>query len=245
MKTCITVIVLCPLFFASAATRPSKFEVDTLKTSGGDLSITCIGHGTLMFQFGGKTIHVDPVGRYADYSKMPKADLILITHEHGDHLDQEAIHQISHKETALILTAACAKQLGRGTVMKNGDTKTVEGLKIEAVPAYNIVHERKPGQPFHPKGIGNGYVVTFGDLRVYIAGDTENVPEMANLKEIDVAFLPMNVPYTMTPKMVADAVRMFHPKIVYPYHFGETDPSELVRLLGGNPDIEVRIRRMN
>ena len=128
--------------------------------------------------------------------------------------------------------------------MKNGDEKIVQEMKIEAVPAYNIIHERKPGQPFHPKGVGNGYVITFGDHRVYVAGDTENVPEMADLIGIDVAFLPMNLPYTMTPKMVAAAVRTIKPKIVYPYHFGNTDTSELIQLLKGVRGVEIRIRKM-
>jgi L-ascorbate metabolism protein UlaG (beta-lactamase superfamily) len=118
------------------------------------------------------------------------------------------------------------------------------GLKIEAVPAYNIVHKRSSGQPFHPRGVGNGYIVAFGDKRVYVAGDTENTPEMKKLTDVDVAFLPMNLPYTMTPEMVADAARAFRPRIVYPYHYGQTDTSELVRLLGGEEDIEVRIRQM-
>jgi len=127
--------------------------------------------------------------------------------------------------------------------MKNGDVNTVEGLTVEAVPAYNIIHQRAPGMPFHPKGMGNGYVITFGDVRVYIAGDTENIPEMKGLKNIDIAFLPMNVPYTMTPEMVADAAKAFNPKILYPYHFSETDTSKIVDLLK-NEKIEVRIRSM-
>jgi L-ascorbate metabolism protein UlaG (beta-lactamase superfamily) len=219
-------------------------ERDAIATSAGELEITFVGHGTLMFRFQGKVIHVDPVGRYADYAKMPKADLILVTHEHGDHLDPSAIEKIATEETPIVLTEACAKRIGRGVVMKNGDVKTVQGLKIEAVPAYNVVHMRRPGIPFHPKGAGNGYVITFGDKRVYVAGDTENVPEMAALEKIDVAFLPMNVPYTMTPEMVADAVHTIQPKIVYPYHFGNTDPSKLVDLLKGVKGVEVRVRKM-
>lgn len=128
--------------------------------------------------------------------------------------------------------------------MKNNEVKTVKGLPIEAVPAYNIVHMRSPGNPFHPKGVGNGYVITFNDTKVYVAADTENIPEMKELSGIDVAFLPMNLPYTMTPEMVADAARMFNPKILYPYHFGETDTSKLVDLLKDDKEIEVRIRDM-
>jgi L-ascorbate metabolism protein UlaG (beta-lactamase superfamily) len=230
----------------SLAATPSgsdRFETDVLPTSQGDLRMTFIGHGTLMFEFGGLVIHVDPVGQYADYSKLPKADLILVTHEHGDHLDPAVIEKISKDDTALVLSEACAKRVRKGTVMKNGDVKTVRGLRIEAVPAYNIVHMRRSGQPFHPKGVGNGYVILFGQTRVYVAGDTENVPEMAKLAGVDIAFLPMNVPYTMTPEMVAAAARVLKPKILYPYHFGDTDTSKLVELLKGE-EIEVRIRRL-
>jgi len=229
---------------AKQAMEEKKFEEDTIKTDRGDLKITFIGHGTLMFDYLGKIIHIDPWTRLADYSKMPKVDLILLTHEHGDHLDTEAISTIRQEQTKLVLTEACTQKVTGGIVMKNGDVKTVDGLKIEAVPAYNIVHKRSNGQPFHPKGRGNGYVVTFSDTKVYIAGDTENIPEMKELKKIDIAFLPMNVPYTMTPEMVADAAKAFEPKILYPYHYGQTDPNELVELLKDSENIEVRIRKM-
>ncbi|MBC8229773.1 MBL fold metallo-hydrolase [bacterium] len=217
-------------------------EEDIIKTSDGELNITFIGHGTLMFAFGGKIIHLDAVSREADYTKMPKAELILVTHEHGDHLDPKAIKVIRKEKTEMVLTKICAKEVKGGIVMKNGDVNTVLGLKIEAVAAYNIIHKRDNGRPFHPKGAGNGYVITFGDKRVYVAGDTENTPEMKKLKDIDIAFLPMNRPYTMTPQMVADAAKAFKPKILYPYHFGNTDTSELVKLLKDEKEIEVRIR---
>jgi len=222
----------------------SSSETDVIQTSQGDLKITFIGHGTLMFTFGDKVIHVDPWGKLADYSKLPKADVILLTHEHPDHLDLDAIRKIKTDKTVLILTKICADKVGSGQVMKNGDATTVTGLKIEAVPAYNLVHMRNPGQPYHPKGAGNGYVITFGDKRVYVAGDTENTPEMKGLKEIDVAFLPMNLPYTMTPEMVADAAKAFKPKILYPYHTGDTDLSKLTSLMKGVDGVEVRLRKM-
>jgi L-ascorbate metabolism protein UlaG (beta-lactamase superfamily) len=222
----------------------TQFETDVIETSDGDLQITFLGHGTLMFTFGGEVIHVDPYSKVADYAQLPKADLILITHGHGDHMDADALAHIRTKDTDVILTAAAARQVQGGLVMRNGDVREVRGLSIEAVPAYNIVHKRDNGQPFHPKGEGNGYVVTFGDKRVYIAGDTENIPEMKGLEDIYLAFLPMNLPYTMTPDMVADAAQMFEPEIVYPYHYGDTDTAELVKLLRGRQDIEVRIRDM-
>ena len=240
----VTVCIVVTAFAAVAQEKEKKFEVDTIKTSAGDLKITFIGHGSLMFTFGKKVIHVDPVMREADYSKLPKADLILITHEHGDHLDPKALQILRTEKTAVVLTEICAKQVKGGIVMKNGDTKTLLGLEIKAVPAYNIVHMRGPNMPYHPKGDGNGYVVTFGDKRVYIAADTENTPEMKALKKIDIAFLPMNLPYTMTPAMVADAAKAFKPKVLYPYHYGDTDTSKLVALMKEVKGVEVRIRKM-
>jgi len=229
---------------AGAVNGAGKFEKDAIKTGAGDLEITFIGHGTLMFTFGGQVIHVDPVGQYADYRKLPKADLILITHEHRDHLDPKAVEILRRPDTKIVLTEVGASQLAGGTVMKNGEVKTVAGLTIQAVPAYNLVHKRPGGEPFHPKGKDNGYIITFGDQRVYVAGDTENTPEMKALKGIDIAFLPMNLPYTMTPEMVADAAKAFKPKILYPYHYGKTDTAKLVDLLKDSKEIEVRIRPM-
>lgn len=243
-KTLILSINVLSLIIVFSAFAQKEFETDTIKTSGGDLKITFIGHGTLIFTFGGKVIHVDPYSTLADYNRLPKADLIFVTHEHRDHLDLKALNMVRTEKTVVVLTETCAKQLQGGIVMMNGDVKTVEGFKIEAVPAYNIVHKRDTGQPFHPKGVGNGYIMTFADKRVYVAGDTENVPEMKSLKNVDIAFLPMNLPYTMTPEMVAEAVKAFKPKILYPYHFGETDTSKVVNLLRGTPEIEVRIRNM-
>ena len=244
MKTLLLLANLLPVIVAVSAFAQGKFETDMIKTSAGDLRITFIGHGTLMFNFEGKVIHVDPYSTLAHYATLPKADLILLTHEHRDHLDLAALNAVRTEKTVVVLTEACAKQVQGGILMMNGDVKTVEGLKIEAVPAYNIVHKRDTGQPFHPKGVGNGYIITFGDRRVYVAGDTENIPEMKGLKNIDIAFLPMNLPYTMTPEMLADAAKTFKPKILYPYHFGETDTSKVVSLLKGTPEIEVRIRKM-
>lgn len=221
-----------------------RFEMDTIATKTGELKITFIGHATLMFDYGGKVVHVDPWARLADYSKLPKADLVLITHEHQDHLDPKAVAAIRGDNTKVVLTKACADKVPGGIIMKNGDVQTVQGFKVEAVPAYNIVQKRPDGEPFHPKGVGDGYVVTFGETRVYVAGDTENTPEMKKLQKIDIAFLPMNLPYTMTPAMVADAAKAFKPKVLYPYHYGDTDPNELVKLLKDSKDTEVRIRKM-
>ena len=220
------------------------FESEFLDRSPTSPEITFIGHGTLMFRQGATVIHVDPWGQLADYGKLPKADLVLVTHEHRDHLDLQAIEAVRKDSTVIVTPETAAKQIKGAVVMKNGDVKTFLGIPVEAVPAYNLVHMRSPGTPYHPKGAGNGYIITFTFRRVYIAGDTENTPEMKALKDIYAAFLPMNLPFTMTPEMVADAERAFRPKILYPYHFGETDVQKLVTLLKDEKGIEVRIRKM-
>lgn len=244
MKTSYFFLISVFLKFTLAMGQQA-FESDTIQTSSGILTMTFIGHGTLMFTFNDVVIHIDPVGRYADYAQMPEADLILVTHHHGDHLDPDAIGKILKDETLIICSGSCLDKLPDALVMKNGDMKPVLNLNIQAVPAYNIVHKRSNGEPFHPVGVGNGYVIAFGDKKIYVAGDTENVPEMADLDDIYCAFLPMNIPYTMTPEMVRDAVDLFHPTILYPYHYGDTDVNELIELLENREDVEVRIRKLN
>jgi L-ascorbate metabolism protein UlaG (beta-lactamase superfamily) len=243
MKILLLLVGVFAMFAPTAEAAP-VYQIDSLPTSEGPIEITFIGHGSLMFNFADKKIYVDPVSDLADYGAFPKADIILITHEHKDHLDPKALGILRTDKTQVVLTEACAQEVTGGMIMHNGDAQTVMGLKIEAVPAYNIVHMRSEGQPFHPKGRGNGYVLTFGDKRVYVAGDTENIPEMKLLKAIDVAFLPMNLPYTMTPEMVADAAKGFRPKVLYPYHYGDTDTSKISDLLKDETDIEVHIRNM-
>jgi L-ascorbate metabolism protein UlaG (beta-lactamase superfamily) len=233
--------LLLPLVAVAA---PPAFEKDTIPTSAGPLQVTFVGHGTLVFEHGGKVIHVDPWTKLADYGALPKADLVLVTHAHQDHLDLAAIAAVRQPGTKIVVAPACEGKVEGATVLRNGEKATFEGFPVEAVPAYNVVAKRPDGTPFHPKGQGNGYVVTFGATRVYVAGDTEDTPEMKSLERIDVAFLPMNLPYTMTPETVADAVRAFHPKVLYPYHFGETDTARLVDLLKETKGTEVRIRKM-
>jgi len=232
-------------FLSLTISAQNKFEKDIIPTSAGNLEITFLGHGTLMFELNGKIIHIDPFSNVADYSLLPKADLLLITHEHGDHLDVKAVTQIKKDNTEIISTEKCAPSLPGAIVMHNGDSKNILGITVEAVPAYNIKNGPAAGQVFHPKGQGNGYILTIGDKRFYIAGDTENTPEMKSLKNIDVAFLPMNLPYTMTPEMAADAAKVFRPKILYPYHFGDTDTQKLIDLMINEKGIEIRIRKMS
>jgi L-ascorbate metabolism protein UlaG (beta-lactamase superfamily) len=222
----------------------STFETDLIPTTAGNLSITFLGHASLLMIFNGKYIFIDPFGEMADYSNLPKADIVISTHEHFDHLDPNALKAIRSSTTVMILNLAGARQTGDGIAMRNGEIKEIAGLRIEAVPAYNIEHKRSDGQPFHPKGVGNGYILTFGETRIYIAGDTENIPEMKDLKDISIAFLPMNLPYTMTSEMVAEATKTIQPHILYPYHYGKTDVRELVNLLKSEKNIEVRIRKL-
>ncbi len=214
------------------------FESDVFDTARGQVRITFIGHGTLMIEFGVKVIHVDPVSREADYSKFPRADIILITHEHQDHYDQRAVDSISKPETELILNPSVGQKSNGGTILKNGESAMVQGIPVRAVPAYNTTAGRSR---FHPKGRDNGYIIDLGGLLIYIAGDTEKISEMTALKEIDIAFLPVNQPYTMTPKQAIEAAMMFKPKILYPYHYGETDVSGIENALKGS-GIEVRVR---
>lgn len=227
---------------AQTANSVIAFEKDTFNTSKGNLVITFIGHATLMIEAGKQVIHIDPVSQQADYSILPKGDIILITHEHGDHLDKKALSLITKPQTKTVVSQSCKGLIDKAQVMLNGEEIITGDVKVEAVPAYNIVNKRN-GIAYHPKGNGNGYVITYGGKRIYIGGDTENIPEMADLKKIDIAFLPMNLPYTMTPQMVADGAKSFMPGILYPYHFGDTDPRLLVGLLNDTP-IKVRIRKM-
>ena len=244
------VIALLPLVLlllcadATTVTAAEGPPTDRIATSAGPLDLTFLGHGTLMLTFKDTVLHVDPYGKVADYAALPRADLVLLTHDHADHLDQAALALVRTPVTDIVLPPVCADRVQGGLILKNGETRTVRGITVTAVPAYNLVHRRDNGEPFHPRGAGNGYLLDFGDTRLYVAGDTENIPEMAALKDVDIAFLPMNLPYTMTPEMVADAARAFRPRILYPYHYGDTDPQRLVELLRDQPDIEVRIRPM-
>ena len=243
IKTTIILLVLSDLVLFGQ----KKFEQDIVPTSDGNLKIIFIGHGSLMFEFNEKIIYLDPIISETEYNSMPDADLILITHSHSDHLNVKSIEALYKKETEIIVTEKGLSMLQKSEstkVLTNGSETIAKGFKINAIPAYNMVNKRPDGSPFHPKGEGNGYIIQFGDKKVLIAGDTENIPEIKSLKGIDIAFLPMNLPYTMTPAMVADAVKEFKPKILYPYHFGETNTSELLELLKNVKEVEVRIREM-
>lgn len=218
-------------------------EYDKVNTAAGNVVMNFIGHGSLMFRLDTFSIYIDPVSSSGDYKNLPRADVILVTHEHSDHLDLNLISELKRPGTLVFSSVKATEKLPWAMAMKPGDRQEVNGIVIEAVHAYNIINMRAPGQPFHPKGSGVGYILTIGGKRFYIAGDTENTPEMKALTDIEVAFLPMNLPYTMTPEMVADAARAFKPRILYPYHFGDTNTDELSMLLKGS-GIEVRIRNL-
>jgi L-ascorbate metabolism protein UlaG (beta-lactamase superfamily) len=239
-------LMFCSASFATDQYRGPNTAIE--ETSAGPLAITPIYHASVMFEWNGKVVHIDPWSR-GDYSDKPKADLILITHQHPDHLDIPLIEKLLKPGTILLVTSKVAEQLAQHewaaqpnyTVMANGDTGEFLGIGVKAVPAYNIVHERAPGVKFHPKGEGNGYVLTFGNKTVYIAGDTEFIPEMKELKGIDIAFLPCNLPYTMDLDEVVRAVRAIKPHIFYPYHYSQTDVSKLPGMLADVPEIKVRV----
>ncbi len=245
MSRMILIVLILGLGFAGLAAALGKSEQDAIPTSQGNLVLTFLGHASLVMEIGGRVIHVDPFGEVADYGRLAKADLVLVTHDHFDHMDPKALAAIRKAGTEVVAAESCAGKIKGAVILGNWETTTALGFTIEAVAAYNIVNRRPDGAPFHPKGAGNGYIVTVGDKRIYIAGDTENTPEMKALKNIDVAFLPMNLPYTMSPEMVADAAKAFRPAVLYPYHYGQTDTSGLVKLLQGEKGIEVRIRKMS
>jgi len=219
-----------------------NFEKDTFNTeSGKEVTITFIKHGSLMLTFEGLHIQVDPVTMFADYTTLPKADLILVTHEHGDHLDAKAIDALTNKETRLILNPSSSKIIGRGDTIINGQSlQLTDDIHLEAVPAYNITPGR---EKYHPRHRDNGYILTIDGLRIYIAGDTEDIHEMKELNEIDIAFLPVNQPYTMTVAQAVNAAMMFSPKVLYPYHFGDTNVT-LIKEQLKESSIDVRIRKM-
>jgi L-ascorbate metabolism protein UlaG (beta-lactamase superfamily) len=224
--------------FAASAFAAGR-EVQTFKTSKGEVKITPIYHAAVLVEAGGKTIIIDPA-KPADITGLPQADLILITDIHGDHLDPDMIGKLSKSGTVVMAPPAVVKTLTTAMPIANGESKEWEGWKIEAIPMYNMKRGPAEGKFYHDKGRGNGYVLTYGGKRFYFSGDTEAIPEMEALKNIDVAFVCMNLPYTMTPEEAAVAVKAFHPKVVIPYHYGMSDLNAFKKGLEGTK-IEVRI----
>lgn len=227
----------------SDASEVKSAGPDVFVTSAGPLKVTPIFHATVMFEFAGKTIVVDP-WKAERLTAVPKATHIFITDIHPDHLDKAAIEAVRAPNTVFVAPKAVAEQLPglKFTVLANGETKNVDGISVEAVAMYNLQRGPAPGQLFHDKGRGNGYVLGFGDKRVYISGDTECTPEMRALSRIDVAFVCMNLPYTMPPAEAAACTKAFRPAVVYPYHYKGSDTGEFKAALAGDRAIEVRLR---
>ena len=221
------------------ALASSAAEVQTFPTSKGEVKITPIYHAAMLIQAGGKNIYVDPA-KPAVVAGLPKADLILITDIHGDHMDENLVKQLSKDGTEIWAPPAVVKTITAAKPISNGESKDWNGWKIDAIPMYNLKRGPAEGKLYHDKGRGDGFVMTYGGKRFYISGDTEEIPEMDALKNIDVAFVCMNLPYTMPPEEAAVAVKKFHPKVVIPYHYGMSDLSVFKKGLEGT-GIEVRI----
>lgn len=247
IRKSITLILLTLTTFLAAMAQ-TQFPTEHLTTKGGkDITITLFKHASLSITYGSTVIYVDPVTKFddftIDYSTMPKADFILVTHEHYDHLDPQAIAELSTPDTQIILNETSRKQLGKGEAMDNNQTMMLtDDIMLESVPAYNTTPGR---EKFHPKGNGNGYILDIDGTRIYIAGDTEDIPEMADIKNIDLAFLPVNQPYTMTIDQAEKAALTIRPKILIPYHYSATPIEQLKeRLDADKSGIQVLITPM-
>ena len=244
MKRIITCLLATLALTTAYGQQKDSYEVDVFKTkSGKTVKFHALMHASIRVEYDGMEIEVDPVGtlgnKTVDYAAFPKADYILVTHEHHDHFNQDAIKQLTADSTRLITNKRCADILGYGEILENGQSKKLgDDISIEAVPAYNTTEGHLQ---FHPQGRDNGYILTLDGMRIYIAGDTEDIPEMEGLKDIDIAFLPCNQPYTMTVRQLIHAARMVKPKVLFPYHYGQTNVSALPSLLK-DEDIDVRIR---
>jgi len=244
MKKIFTCLLAAVGLTTACGQTTDTYEVDTFQTATGKtVKFHALVHASIRIEYEGRQILIDPVTRLGnrsiDYSTMPKADYLFVTHEHGDHFDREALKLLSKEGTKLITNQRCAEMLGYGQATKNGEEVRIDpDFLVQVVPAYNITEGRTQ---FHPKGRDNGYILTLDGLRIYIAGDTEDIPEMAAIKDIDIAFLPCNQPYTMTPAQLVNAAKVIRPKVLFPYHYGQTDVSPLPAQLKED-GIDVRIR---
>ncbi len=247
------ILLCCTAMSAGGRAEEKGLPGDQVATDHGVLVIHPIHHATFLMQWKGKTVYVDPVGGAKLFADLPKPDLVLVTHIHFDHFDPATLDAVIPVggQTVIVVPKTVAEKIpeslrGKTTVkiLANGEKTEAEGIAVEAVPAYNTTAGR---EKFHPKGRDNGYILTLGGKKVYIAGDTEDTAEMRALKGIDVAFLPMNLPYTMSVQQAADAIRQFKPKIVYPSHYRSGDGAkanldELKRLVGAQSGVDIRTR---
>lgn len=233
MKLTAALFLTAALCLCGSGAALAADETQIFGTERSAVRITPIYHATAMIQVGRDIIYIDPA-KPAKIEGRTAADLILITDIHGDHMDAADVAALSKTGTLVIAPAAVAKSIPQARVLDNGKSTLWRDFKITAVPMYNISHNQPSGQPYHDKGRGNGYVLTYGNRNFYFAGDTEGVPEMRALKKIDVAFIPMNLPYTMTPAEAADAVKAFKPKLVIPYHYKGQDVEAFKKALDGS-----------
>lgn len=235
----LTAAAACAVALAITTTHATQ-AFDQLPTSAGPITITPLNHATLELTLGSTVVLIDPTEQ-AKYDGLPTPSLILVTDIHGDHLSPKTVERLQGPNTKVVAPAAAVAQLAGATAMANGQSSTIAGVEVEAVPMYNLERGPSAGQLYHTKGRGNGYVVTLGGKRIYVAGDTECTPEMKALKNIDVAFVPMNLPYTMTPAEAAACVAAFKPTMVYPYHSRGSNVQDFANALKGS-GVDVRIR---
>ena len=220
---------------------PTPSVTDTFPTSKGPVTVTPVRHATLVLGFDGKTIVLDPWSQ-APAGWLPRADLVLITDIHADHFDRDGISAVRKDGTVFVAPAAVQKDFPEAKILKNGAKTEHFGISIRAVPMYNTKRGPEPGKLFHDKGRGNGYLLGFGDKTFYFSGDTECIPEMKALKNVDVAFVCMNLPYTMPVEEAAECVKAFKPKVVIPFHYRGSDTTAFKTALSATPEVEVRLR---
>lgn len=233
---CLTVLLLC-----NSLACAQYWQKDTLQTSKGNLEMEVVGHCFLHFTFNRMNIYIDPIPNVADMTRFPKADLILVTHDHRDHLSTDAIEFLSKPDTKVIASKSCISKMNFGQFLENGMQTTFNDIYIKAVAAYNTVHLRPDDIPYHPKGDGNGYFMVFGDKTVYISGDTEYIDEMRSFMKPDVAFITIMVPFTMDENMLLQTVKKLQPKILYPLYYNIDVKSLVEQLSTALPEMKVRV----
>jgi L-ascorbate metabolism protein UlaG (beta-lactamase superfamily) len=227
MKPFIFFLLIGSFLLSQPVSAQKSFEY-VMTTTEGNLLVKVLGHASVVFEWNNRVIYVDPYSAVYDFSTLPKADLILITHEHDDHFDAKALNKIKTDSIQMVYTLTCRNKgaySGQDSIMGNGDSITIEDIAIRAVPAYNIV------RPRHVKGVGNGYILTFADKRVYVAGDTEVLPEMSTISDIDLAILGYSK-YNMDDAMFVETISVIKPAVVIPCHYDNASIASLINAVG-------------